>query len=40
MSGAVQESRTAVMILVEALWLDQLGVVQAVTVSSATGKPV
>src|SRR5258708_9538036 len=31
MSGAVQESRTAVMILVEASWLDLSGVVQSVT---------
>ena len=30
MSGAVQESRTAVMILVEASWLDLSGVVQSV----------
>src|SRR6266404_5558522 len=31
MRGAVQESRTAVMILVEASWLDLSGVVQSVT---------
>jgi len=31
MSGAVQEARTAVMILVEAAWLDQSGEAQSVT---------